>query len=524
MTAPPSTLPGHYGLGFRGGIDLERRTEGTVVLSKNRPVCLLRRLHPQLHSALERITARPLLLSELMVDLDAALQEQLVSIVLRLRGLLHRSVMHDTRELLRIQTPTVDFALAPVTVTPQTLVRLSRFTLLRATGHHLALESARTEHQCLLTDPAATALVTTLAEPVPIAQLPAPDLPNTASTSLVRALAELGFVDLGEMIDDQVRFAADDDDVLAQWEFHDLLFHERSRVGHPSRAHDEPFPFLDLIAPQPVARSMTDAPVVELHHPTLAELLATDPALTTALEGRRSVRSYGQQPITAPQVGEFLYRVARVRATYGPDRTVGLPYEGSSRPYPSGGSCYDLELYLVIGRCRGIAEAIYFYDPVGHRLHLVNDDQSCRDELLDAARRSMAADTPPDILIAVTSRFHRVAWKYPSIAYRLTTQHVGVLYQNMYLVATAMGLAPCAIGDSSADLVSGALGLRRLCEPVVGAFLLGSLPTEKLGSTTDQGSAVGWWPVNDPHWSDEAQRLLRQVGRSESAVEGTPSC
>jgi hypothetical protein len=50
-------------------------------------------------------------------------------------------------------------------------------------------------------------------------------------------------------------------------------------------------------------------------------------------------------------------------------------------------------------------------------------------------------------LIVITARFARVAWKYESIAYQLVLKHVGVLIQTMYLVATAMELAPCAVGN-----------------------------------------------------------------------------
>ena len=50
------------------------------------------------------------------------------------------------------------------------------------------------------------------------------------------------------------------------------------------------------------------------------------------------------------------------------------------------------------------------------------------------------------ILLVLTARFQRVSWKYELIAYATILKGVGVLYQTMYLVATAMRLAPCAIG------------------------------------------------------------------------------
>ena len=44
----------------------------------------------------------------------------------------------------------------------------------------------------------------------------------------------------------------------------------------------------------------------------------------------------------------------------------------------------------------------------------------------------------------------------------------------MYLVATAMGLAPCALGGGDADLSAQAMGTDYYAESSVGEFLLGS--------------------------------------------------
>jgi hypothetical protein len=44
----------------------------------------------------------------------------------------------------------------------------------------------------------------------------------------------------------------------------------------------------------------------------------------------------------------------------------------------------------------------------------------------------------------------------------------------MYLTATAMGLAPCAIGGGDADLFARAAGTDYCAESSVGEFLLGT--------------------------------------------------
>ena len=75
---------------------------------------------------------------------------------------------------------------------------------------------------------------------------------------------------------------------------------------------------------------------------------------------------------------------------------------------------------------------------------------------------------------APAARFPWLAWKYESIAYALTLKHVGMDFQTMYLAATAMGLAPCAVGRGDADLFVRAAGTDYRAETSVGEFLLGS--------------------------------------------------
>jgi SagB-type dehydrogenase family enzyme len=63
------------------------------------------------------------------------------------------------------------------------------------------------------------------------------------------------------------------------------------------------------------------------------------------------------------------------------------------------------------------------------------------------------------------------------MAYAAVLKDVGVLYQTMYLVATAMGLAPCALGGGDSDLFAAAIGGDYYAEASVGEFLLGSKPS-----------------------------------------------
>jgi SagB-type dehydrogenase family enzyme len=80
----------------------------------------------------------------------------------------------------------------------------------------------------------------------------------------------------------------------------------------------------------------------------------------------------------------------------------------------------------------------------------------------------------PQVLFVFAPRFQRASWVYESIAYANMLKDVGSLQQTMYLVATAMNLAPCAIGGGNSDLFAATVGTDYYRETSVGEFILGN--------------------------------------------------
>jgi len=152
----------------------------------------------------------------------------------------------------------------------------------------------------------------------------------------------------------------------------------------------------------------------------------------------------------------------------------------AQRPYPSGGALYELEVYAVVEACRGLSPGLYRYDGLGHQLVRRAGRTAEVERLLsDAARSAGVEATGPQILLVLTARLPRVAWKYSCLAYALVLKNVGVVFQTMYLAATAMDLAPCAIGLGDSDLFAQAAGIDYYAETSVGEFLLGSAPADE---------------------------------------------
>jgi SagB-type dehydrogenase family enzyme len=78
------------------------------------------------------------------------------------------------------------------------------------------------------------------------------------------------------------------------------------------------------------------------------------------------------------------------------------------------------------------------------------------------------------VLLIITARFGRVSWKYRGMSYATVLKDVGALMQTMYLVATAMELAPCALGGGDAERFARVIGSDYFSETSVGEFLIGT--------------------------------------------------
>src|SRR5215469_9927640 len=376
---------------------------------------------------------------------------------------------------------------------------LSRFAYLRRDETEMVVECPVSHFRIVLRDPRASLLVAALAKPTTVDDLAShtPELPPDLVRSFVDLLAEARIVE---------QAGAEGDDALEAWEFHDLLFHSRSRRGRS----DAPCGGTYRLAHRPPPAAVKDAstkPLYRLHRPDLDLLQRDDPPLALVQERRRSIREYSEQPITARQLGEFLYRVARVKERWQAEvatRAGEVTIDFASRPYPAGGALYELEFYLAVRACQDLEAGLYHYDPLEHGLRRIGGEKGdgnlfceapsgpsrqkarvpsfAREgadcnvaRLLDDGAASAGIDPSTlQVLIVLTVRQERIAWKYESIAYALALKHVGVVYQTMYLAATAMGLAPCALGCGDSDLFACASGNDYYVETSVGEFLLGS--------------------------------------------------
>jgi SagB-type dehydrogenase family enzyme len=349
---------------------------------------------------------------------------------------------------------------------------LSRFAYCRKDNEQLVLESPLSHAQIVLLGSQGAALIAELVKPQTIGEL-CTKIPGISQEAM-QLLFSLLFSNemLGE-VKEEGKIEEEENENLVSWEFHDLLFHSRTRIGRSGKPIGKTFRFLDKIQQPPFVKPKVSEDIIELYQPDLQKLKEDDVSFTQILENRQSIRSYDEQPITDKQLGEFLYRSARNK------RVVAKDYgECTHRPYASGGGRYELELYPIINTCENIPSGIYHYCPDNHQLSRLTGRNSHVEALLEEAYFATSKSCIPQILIVFAARFQRISWVYETIAYSLIMKDVGSLQQTMYLVATAMNLAPCALGCGNSDLFARAVGTDYYAETSVGEFILGSQPTK----------------------------------------------
>ena len=168
----------------------------------------------------------------------------------------------------------------------------------------------------------------------------------------------------------------------------------------------------------------------------------TNISVEEAILLRRSIRRFKPEPITVEQLSMILW------AAYG----LTDPVKGFFRASPSAGATYPLEVYAVIGE-KGVVDekgeyiepGVYKYIVDIHALKLIKKGDY-RDKLAKAALNQEWVRQAP-LNIVVTAVFERTTRYYGERGeVRYVPMDVGHLGQNIYLMATALGLGTVAVG------------------------------------------------------------------------------
>jgi SagB-type dehydrogenase family enzyme len=406
------------------------------------------------------------------------IDQELLRLVQRLarHGLLEYG-LRDTRsreDLVAIEPQVPDYWPATPPLDNTDVLVLSRFAYMRRRGAEMVLESPRAGALFRICNPKIAAAIAAMSTPQQIKQLRRTDgFPGIDFLALLLDCQILFKINAGE---DRNLRAAEGDENFVLWDFHDLLFHARSTEGRHANPVGGTYQYAGAIPPAPAVRPRWPGKKIDLRKVADASSDAISP-VAKLLRERHSTRSFDdRRPISLAELSRFLDSTARVLSTWQSrvDLGAGGPVvEYAVRPYPSAGAGYELELYLAVDRCEGLARGFYHYDAGGHALVSIDAGARELEAMLKGAQLAMDAPAVPQVVITIAARFGRLSWKYSSIAYALVLKDVGVLLQTFYLAATDIGLGGCAIGTANIDLFAKMTGIEFHAEGPVGQFAIG---------------------------------------------------
>lgn len=178
-------------------------------------------------------------------------------------------------------------------------------------------------------------------------------------------------------------------------------------------------------------------------------------SLEEAITQRRSIRDFTPQPISQWQLSQMLWAAQGITDS-----------SWKSRAIPSAGATYPLEVFVVCGNngVEGISGGVYHYNIDSHSLTL-HHKGDIRLVLAGAALNEESIyEAPVDIVICAV--YERTLRRYGTRGERYVHMEVGHAGQNIYLQATALGLATVAVGAFHDEQVRQVLRLDKQYRPL----------------------------------------------------------
>jgi SagB-type dehydrogenase family enzyme len=201
----------------------------------------------------------------------------------------------------------------------------------------------------------------------------------------------------------------------------------------------------------------------------LAATTAMDeaPSLHSAIERRRSRRSFADSPIAFSTLSELL------RLTNGVTETQRLPggQTRELRAAPSAGALYPIEIYLGVRRVADVPPGLYHYEPRGSSItRLTAGDPlggllgACyyHDSLRQAA-----------LVVVLAGVLERTKRKYGERGYRYVLIEAGHVAQNLCLAASALDLGCMPVCGFYDDALNDLLALDGVEESALYVAYLG---------------------------------------------------
>lgn len=166
--------------------------------------------------------------------------------------------------------------------------------------------------------------------------------------------------------------------------------------------------------------------------------------LKTAINNRKSRRSYSHQPLSMEELSFLLWATQGIKQKLDDGHAL--------RTVPSAGCRHAFETYLCILNVQGLDQGIYRYLPLEHQLLFEFTEVNLSKRMSQAVFGQSYPEVAALTFIWTTIPY-RMEWRYGIAAHKVIAIDVGHVCQNLYLACEAIGAGTCAMAAYDQEVI-----------------------------------------------------------------------
>ena len=172
--------------------------------------------------------------------------------------------------------------------------------------------------------------------------------------------------------------------------------------------------------------------------------------LKTAIENRRSIRSYARQSLALNELSFLLWATQGIKQV--------LAHTATLRTVPSAGARHAFETFLLANNVASLQPGLYRFVATQHKLIPSNLTEDVADMIVEGCLGQAFVKEAAVTFVWVAVPY-RMNWRYGERGYRYLHLDAGHVCQNLYLAAEAIQCGVCAIAAFEDDTMNRILGV-----------------------------------------------------------------
>jgi len=192
-----------------------------------------------------------------------------------------------------------------------------------------------------------------------------------------------------------------------------------------------------------------DAQLIALPDPKDCKLAESD--FCSIVQTRESRRQYTEEKLSLVELSYLLWATQGVK-------TINEAKTFTRRNVPSAGARHPFETFLLINQVQGLAQGLYRYLALEHKLLLLDASADINQKITGACLKQKHIQTSA-VTFCWVADIARTYWRYGERSFRYILLDAGHVCQNLYLAAETIQCGVCAIAAYDDDLINAALGV-----------------------------------------------------------------